>query len=167
MTELWERPVGCLHRLSTLSCVHQTSRVPNLAILGLCVTTLFSLAGCHREMIVSKRMTWACESAWRRSPNPEIQFVRFRYVDALAYSELVPGAHLCDQIQSAGKPVVEVQFKIFRSNYYGARGYRILTIDGRPYFPTTGGGSSRVEGASPGPDPFAESLPRHHLSLEQ
>jgi hypothetical protein len=124
------------------------------------------IAGCYREVRTVKQMTWECEPAWDRHNYPEVQSVRFRYIDAPRYSELVPGRHLCDDLRASGKPVVLVEFVVFGDPWDGVRGTRISAIDGRPYASGGGFGSSRVEGLRPGEQaksPFDGLIPTHRL----
>src|ERR1700724_546277 len=114
------------------------------ALSGACSLGIL-VSGCHRDVRISKQMTWQCEPSQDQKGYPDVQSVRFRFLESPSYSELVPGSHLCDSLRAQRKPIVTVDFTIFGDSWNGMRGYTIDAINGKPYVSRVGWGSSKVD----------------------
>jgi hypothetical protein len=68
--------------------------------------------GCEREVRLrtTKQMTWECAAEHYMPAYPEAQPVRFRYVENPHHEVIQSGRGLCDQLKSADKSVVTVEF---------------------------------------------------------
>ena len=111
-----------------------------------CVLLAFILSGCERTVTVKKQMTWECapeeyKQGYYARPD---EYVRFRYVENPSCFEVESARNLCAELRSAGKPSVEVTFKVWGGPTAFSRGpgYNTAAIDGRAFADVGGWGSS-------------------------
>jgi hypothetical protein len=122
---------------------------------------LFPSLGCEREvrLRVTKQMSWECAPEHYMRAYPEAQPVRFRYVENPHHEVVQSGRGLCDQLKSAGKPVVAVEFELFGDKVRGLRGFNPIAVDGTPIVDVGGWGGSGGD-ASTLPDPLETEFRR-------
>jgi len=129
------------------------------------VSFLFPSLGCEREvrLVVTKQMSWECAPEHYMPAYPDAQPVRFRYVENPHYEEVTSGRGLCDQLKSAGKPVVAVEFELFGDMVRGLRGFNEIAVDGRHILNVGGWGGSGGDGSKL-PHPLEAEF-RHEVSM--
>jgi hypothetical protein len=89
--------------------------------------------GCQRTVHVKEQMTWECaadEYNSRFYPRPD-EYVRFRYVENPRCFDVETSKNFCAELRRAGKTVVNVDFELW-GHSHTLRGYRIVSVDGRP-----------------------------------
>lgn len=125
---------------------------------------LLPTLGCEREVLlrVTKQMTWECAPEHYMPAYPEAQPVRFRYIENPHPEVVKSGRGLCDQLKTAGKAVVAVEFELRGDRVRGLRGFNAIAVDGQPIVDVGGWGGSGGD-ASTLPDPL-ETAFKHELS---
>jgi len=63
-------------------------------------------------------------------PRPD-EYVRFRYVENPRCFDVETSKNFCAELRKAGKTVVNVDFELW-GHSHTLRGYRIVSVDGRP-----------------------------------
>lgn len=125
------------------------------------VFVLLASVGCERHVRLKTQMTWECPlpqpAGMERDTVAGGQLARFRYADDPHYFEETTGKYLCDQLKAAGKPVVTIEWDAWGRG--GLRGYRELSIDGRPLINAGGWGGSGANDPS-GSSPLAKAFAR-------
>jgi hypothetical protein len=87
---------------------------------------------------VQKEMTWRCAPELARADLPGYQAVRIRFAQDPRYGEVVVAKGLCDQLTSAARPVVLVDFDAWGNSRQGLVGFREVAIDRRDVIASTG-----------------------------
>jgi hypothetical protein len=98
-------------------------------------------------------MTWECapdeyHSAYYARPD---EYVRFRYVENPRSEEVESSRNFCAELRKGGKTVVNVEFELWGYGY-SLRGYRMVSVDGRPMHNVGGwahSGANDYSGPSP------------------
>ena len=132
-----------------------TTRIP---IALLCLSCLVNV-GCQRTqrtVHVTEQMTWECAPD---EYNPAFyaradEYVRFRYVESPRCFEVESGKNLCAQLRNGGKTVVDVEIELW-GHSHTLRGYRTVSVDGRPIQDVGGWGHSGANGSGPCPPNLA------------
>jgi hypothetical protein len=130
------------------------SRTQIAIICFLCLIT----AGCKRTVHVTEQMTWECapdeyNSAYYAKPD---EYVRFRFVRNPHREEVESSRNFCAEMREAGKAVVNVDFELWGSSH-NLRGYRMTSVDGRPFQDIGGWAHSGANDYS-GPSPLDEAF---------
>ena len=119
-----------------------TMKAVSVGALAALATVVVAATGCSlsplRHVREQKEMTWKCVPELSRADSPGYQAVRFRFVQDPRYGEVNLARGLCDQLTSAGKAVVLVDFEAWGNSSQGLVGYREITIDQRAVIPGTG-----------------------------
>lgn len=105
---------------------------PRIRIALVCLSCLVNV-GCQRTVHVTEQMTWECapdayKPAFYARPD---EYVRFRYVENPRCEDVETSKDFCAELRKAGKTVVNVDFELW-GHSHTLRGYRIVSVDGRP-----------------------------------
>jgi hypothetical protein len=99
------------------------------------------VAGCSRQISVTKEMTWECAPEHNMAQYPEAQCVRFKFVEDPSYEDEISGRGLCDQLRASGKKVVVIEFETWGDSLRGLIGFREVSVDHKPIVDVGGWGS--------------------------
>jgi len=118
----------------------RTTAFSVLAPIALAAIVVWTIACSPLQHVrVQKEMTWMCVPELDRAP--DYQAVRVRFTQDPRDGEIILARGLCDQLTSAGKPVVLVDFEARGNSRQGLVGFLEVAIDGREVMPSTGSNS--------------------------
>jgi preprotein translocase subunit SecG len=134
----------------------QATRIFAAAIAALLVAALITTVVLlsDRYFSVAEKMTWQCAPDQYQSWAPLAQPVRFRYLENPQYEEVASGKGLCDELKGSGRNVVLVEFAVWGNSFQGLRGFREVSVDGKPIINVGGSGYSGAYGSDIGPHPL-------------
>jgi hypothetical protein len=139
-------------------------RLQYVCVAATALSLLLPTLGCEREVLlrVTKQMAWECAPEHYMPAYPEAQPVRFRYIENPHHEVIQSGRGLCDQLKTAGKAVVAVEFELRGDRVRGLRGFNASAVDGKPIVDVGGWGGSGGD-SSTLPDPL-ETAFKHEVS---
>src|SRR5437879_3194464 len=92
------------------------------------ILALMILTACSRHVRVRENATWECTPG-HPIQQPDVQGAIFRFEKNQQFSALHAAPRLCEQLRSSGK-VIALEYDVW-GNESGARGFRVVRIDGK------------------------------------